>query len=138
MALYRDTDLGRITVSNKLFAGMIEQAFVQEDCKDLIWPSTRKGKLIVPGSKNSLAEIGTAIEVERSLDEKRIDITLPVITRFGASISALTERVCDYIAAVTEEKSGYKPNVIKVIVTGVKSRNMARRNLEVIKTYEAE
>ncbi len=137
MALYKETGLGKITVDNKLFAGLIEEALQSEECLDLIWLSSRKGKLIATGDGENFSEIASAIEIDGNPEESSIDMTIPVIIKFGTSISRITDKFCDILSEKMKEKSDAFPRTIKIIVTGVKSRNIAKRNLEIIKEYES-
>ncbi len=137
MALYKETGLGKITVDNKLFAGLIEEALQSEECLDLIWLSSRKGKLIATGDGENFSEIASAIEIDGNPEESSIDMTIPVIIKFGTSISRITDKFCDILSEKMKAKSAAFPRTIKRIVTGVKSRNIAKRNLEIIKEYES-
>ena len=66
-----------------------------------------------------------------------MDLAFSVIVKFGTSIRSLTDALGDDIANQLEKKLGQKPRQIVIRITGVKSRQIARRNLEVIKRYAA-
>lgn len=138
MALTRETDLGTISVSNLFFAQMIAGSFKQESCKGKVWPATKKGRQIGSPAKFNLSEFASAIEVEPSEHPGRMNIECSVIVKFGTSISAICEAIADYTAETIEKKQAGKPYRITIHVVGVKSKQIAKRNLEVVKTYELE
>jgi len=135
MTLARETNLGTISVSNLLFAQIIAESFKLEPCKGKVWPSSKKGRQIGSNMKFHLSEFANAIEVDENPDNGRLDIEFSIIVKFGTSIRSLCEVITDHIAQIVEEKQGYKPNQIKVRIAGVKSKQVAKRNLEVIKRY---
>ena len=137
MTLSRETDLGTISVSNILFAQIIAESFEQEACRGKVWPATRKGRQIGNDQKYSISEFASHIEAEPSFDKSSVDLEFSVIVKFGASIRRLTDAVCDYIADELYKKQGKKPCQITVHISGVKSRQTARRSLEVVKRYAA-
>ena len=138
MTLSRETELGTITISNLLFAQIIADSFKIESCLGKVWPSTKKGRQIGSDTKYNISEFANNIEVERSLYGESVDIEFNIIVKFGTSIRNITDDISDYIADVIYQKQGKKPNQIRIRIAGVKSRQMARRNLEVVKRYESE
>lgn len=138
MALTRETDLGTISVSNLFFAQIIAGSFKLDECKGKVWPSTRKGRQIGSPAKFNLSEFASTIEVEESEQPGRMNIDCSIIVKFGASISAVCETIADYTAEMVEKKHCGRPYKITIHVAGVKSKQIAKRNLEVTKTYELE
>ena len=100
--------------------------------------ATKKGRQIGSDAKFSISDFAGAIEIEPSLNGDNVDIEFSVIMKFGTSIRSLTDALSDYIADTILQKQNKRPNQIKIRITGVKSRQIARRNLEVIKRYEPE
>lgn len=135
MTLARETELGTITVSNLLFAQIIADSFKLDACKGKVWPSTKKGKQIGSDMKFNLSEFASAIEVEERAEEDNIELEFHVIVKFGTSIRTVCEAIADDVAASIEKKQGKKPSQIKIHVAGVKSKQIAKRNLEVVKRY---
>jgi len=138
MALTRETDLGTITVSNLLFAQVIADSFKTDTCKGKVWPATKKGKQIGSDMKFNLSEFANVIEVEEMEDSGRINLEFSVIVKFGTSIRTICEAICDDVAQSIGQKHGNKPAQIKVRVAGVKSKQIAKRNVEVTKRYGTE
>lgn len=138
MTISRETELGTISISNAIFAQIILDAFDQESCRGKVWPSTKRGRQVGGDQMPSAADYGWHIDVERSFDGTSIDLEFPIIIRFGTSIRRITDALGDYVAGVIYEKQGRWPNQIKIRIAGVRSRQIARRNLEVIKNYAAK
>lgn len=135
MTLARETELGTITVSNLLFAQIIADSFKLDSCRGKVWPATKKGRQIGSDMKFNLSDFAGAIEVEESNEGESFDLEFSVIVKFGTSISSVCEAVADEVATSIEQKHGKKPNQIKIRVAGVKSKQIAKRNLEVVKRY---
>lgn len=138
MTISKTTELGKITISNLFFAQIIEKSFQEKHCKGRVWPATSKGRQIGNNQKFSLSDFAHEIEVESTADGKNLDIEFSIIIRFGTSIKLVTGIISDYIAKTIEEKQGYKPNQIKIKIVGMKSKQIAKRKLEVIKQYGTE
>lgn len=138
MTLSRDTDLGKITISNGIFAHLILESFHQDNCEGKIWAATKKGRLIALDNKGSFNEFTNSIEIESTDDGKNIEMEFSIIIKFGTSIKKITDHIGDYIANKFYQQYGKKPIQIKIKIAGVKSRQIAKRNLEVIKRYETE
>lgn len=135
MTISRETDLGTISISNAIFAQIILDAFEQESCRGKVWPATRRGRQLGGDQMPDAADYGSHIEAERSLDGTSIDLEFSIIIRFGSSIRKVTDALGDFIAEAICEKQGRYPHQIKIRIAGVRSRQIARRNLEVIKNY---
>ena len=92
--------------------------------------STPKGKPVRPArtGKESLSYIG----VEHVDAMHAVNYRIFVILRFGVSMRALLERVADAIRTETKRVTGFDVNRINFHVTGVKSKNLVRRDLEFI------
>lgn len=137
MTISKDTELGEIAVSDIMFAQVISECFKSETCLGRVFPATKKGRQIGSDQKYSISEFASHIETEKSFDGESVDLTFSVIVKFGTSIRSLTDVLGDDIAEKIQQKLGQKPRQITIRITGVKSRQIARRNLEVIKRYAA-
>lgn len=135
MTISRETQLGTISVSNLLYAQIIAEGFRQEGCEGKIWPATRKGRQIGTDQKFSISEFASHIEAEESFEGDSVDLEFSVIVKFGTSIREITGIVADFIAETVEAKLGKKPCQIAIRISGVKSRQVARRSLEVVERY---
>lgn len=144
MTLSKETELGTITVSNVLFAQIIGESFKIETCADRVWPATRKGRQIGNDAKFSYQEFASHIDVTSAVEEgaenrseknSAINIEFSIIVKFGTSIRKVTDAIADYVADTLYEKQGKRPDRIKIRISGVKSKQIAKRNLEVVKNY---
>jgi len=138
MTLSKETELGTISVSNLLFAQIIADSFKLDGCKGKVWPSTKKGKQIGSDMKFNLSEFANTIEIEETPDGESMNLEFFVIVKFGTSIRTVCETIVDNVAESIEQKHGKKPGTVKIHVTGVKSKQIAKRNLEVVKHYGTE
>lgn len=138
MTLSKETSLGKISISNTIFAGMIVESFHQPKCRDKVFPATKKGRLINMDNKGSLNEFASTIEIDSDTDGKNIEMEFSIIVKFGTSIQLITDSISDYIADKFYNNYGKKPIQIKIRISGVKSRQIAKRNLEVVKRYETQ
>lgn len=135
MTLSKNTELGQITVSNQIFAGILKDAIKSPDCEDKIWLSTKRGKLLSEASRSYISDIAYVIDVNEDVRDGVLSMDVYVITRFGASIKKVVDSMCSYVAEVITKRHGNHPLCINVHVTGVKSKNIARRELLIIKEY---
>ena len=136
MTISKTTELGTINVSDLIFAQIIERSLRQTGCRDKVWPATKKGRQIGNDAKVSAADIAREIEVEASSDGSNFELTFNVIIKFGAGIRKITDLLTDYISETVLNKHGRKPDLIRIRIVGVRSKNIAKRNLEVVKRYE--
>jgi len=114
MSLIRETEYGKITVSNEVFKDTIELACNMPECDSDIWLAGKP-----------------AIEAEYG-EDGRVSLEFSVVVRFGTPIKSLCRLVADEVAEKIRERSGKLPSMIKVNVTGVKSKSIVRRSMEVI------
>jgi len=59
-----------------------------------------------------------------------LKIAVWIVVKFGTSIKTTCVDIIDYIFENVEKVMGEKPEIVKVIVTGVESNEIAKRNLE--------
>lgn len=138
LTISKSTELGKITISNVIFAEIIDEGFRLEKCAGKIWPATKRGRQIGNDLKYSVTDLANNIEVAKGLNSEGIDIEFSTIIKFGAGISSVTDTLCDYIVDTMKDRHNKSVNTIKVRITGIKSKQIARRDLEVIKRYETE
>ena len=117
MPLIRDTDYGKIIVSDELFKDTIERACNAPECDGNIW---------LAGKPNIKAEFN---------EDGRILLEFSATVKFGSPINETCTAVADDIARQIESRSGQLPSQIKVNVTGVKSKAIVKRSMEVICEY---
>ena len=117
MSLTRETDYGKITVSNEVFKETIESACNNPECASEIWIANKP-----------------AIEAEYG-EDGRISLEFSVVAKFGTPIKSLCKIVADDVAEQIRARSGKLPSIIKINVVGVKSKSIVKRSMEVICEY---
>ena len=90
--------------------------------------STPKGRPVRPGKTGR--ESLSYISVERVDAMHAVNYRIYVILRFGISMRKLLEHAADAIRRETKHVTGFDVNRINFHVTGVKSKNLVRRDLE--------
>ncbi len=122
------TEKGIVTFDSSIF-GMIamETALAREE---IFAVTNARGKVMRP--RGTGRESFGFIEVEPTEQADEIDLRICVILNFGKSISTVAgefgKAVRENIRAVT----GISVRNLTMMVTGVKSRKIARRELEII------
>ncbi len=69
--------------------------------------------------------------MEITLSENGLDIRVFVVLRFGTSITQVTNRLADDIHSRIKTMTGMEPNSVAIVVTGMISKNIAPRHIEV-------
>lgn len=126
--LYKlETKEGTISIDKAVVGRIILEAVEQFKGKALI--SNHRGK--VSGFAAKFGGLDDANSMEINYGKKGLDIRFYILIRFGTSINRVTELLIETIKKNTEEITGLEVNSIAIIVTGVVSKQMARRNIEV-------
>ena len=120
----RTTEIGSITLSKNVIGNIITDAI-----------SEMNGKLVLCNSKGKtgMLEIKNMTFVEISGENENPDIKIYVLVRFGTSISLITEMLIDAVKLRVRVVTGISPETVAVVVKGVFSKNIAKRNIEVKK-----
>lgn len=134
MILQKETHLGRITVTDKVFSEMLLSLMEEDEFKDRIWAATKKGKIIQRGAAFADSDISSMLRIERDKEE-RLCLDLSTVVRFGLSINEITEALSDRIAKLIEIHDGKPPGKITIEVTGIKGATVQKRNIEMIREY---
>ena len=118
--LEKKTSLGKIHFPESVIERIIEDAI--SSCDGKVSLGNYKGKYMsyVPGSDFAIEETMGGL-----------DITVYVIIRFGAGIRSCSRQIIEYINENVEKVMGERPRTVKIIVTGIQSRSIARRHIEI-------
>lgn len=111
-----ETKMGKIHFSQSIVSKIAAKAV--EDCR---------GKALLQNYKGGI----NAASVELIRHEEDYELKIYIVIKFGTSIKQTTSQIIDSIYENTEKILGKKPQKVTVIVTGVMSRNIAKRNIEV-------
>lgn len=126
--LYKtETEEGTIIIDKPVIGKIILEAVEQFDGKVLL--SNYKGKIsgIVP----KIGGIDDRNFMDIEVGENGIDIRFYIVIRFGTSINKVTEILIERIKKNIKLITGLEVEKITVVVTGILSKQMVRRNIEV-------
>lgn len=133
MGIERNTEYGKIKIVNHLFAEIILET--AKKIGDRVSLASNEGKLLGGLDKRvSIKELSQAIETSDRADAYQIEFY--IITRFGSSISAITNIFFDEIEKYTTGMFSDKPLKVTIRIVGVKSKHIIKRNIEFSKEYE--
>jgi len=124
---YREENqIGSIGINKNVIDEMITDAFRPYEGR--VWLANYKGAvsdmMVRLGNFDSLAE--SLVE----LTEKGLFIRLYVMMRFGQSINEMTAAIMDHLAFSLTEYVELPINNIEIILTGMLSKNVAKRNIK--------
>lgn len=126
--LYRvETKEGTISIDRAVINRIIAEAI--EAFQGRVFISNHKGKVPNLTGKAALSDDKNYAEV--SIGAKGIDIRVYIVIRFGTSINKVTEQLIATIKKNTEEFLGIEANSIAIVVTGMISKQMVKRNIVV-------
>lgn len=127
-----ETKLGDIHFSSNIVNKIAEKAVESCGGKAMLhnYKSALKDVMPIMASKMNLYDESVAsVEVTNSDDGYSMKVY--VVIKFGASIKAVTKEIIDSIYDNAEVIIGHKPEKVTVVVTGVVSKNIAKRHIEV-------
>lgn len=135
MTMMKATELGLITVSNSVFAEIINEVMQTEECAADMWVTMHQGRLVRMARALSDPDYVRDLSV-RLNGNGRICLTFGVIVRFGVSIRQATRFAADEICARIYEQTGMIPAEITINIDGVRTRKKtARRSTKVVYRY---
>lgn len=128
-----ETKIGDIHFSSNIINRIAEKAV--EGCGGKVMLHNYKGALkdvmpVMASKMNLYDDSAASVEVTR-VGEDGYMMKVYVLIKFGTSIKAVTSEIIDSIYENTEIILGKKPEKVVVVVTGVVSKNIAKRHIEV-------
>lgn len=133
MALNKKTRLGTVTVNNNVIAKVILKAAEKADGKFFL--SSEKGRILGVASRVGVGDISGNFEIEEKDDTYFVRFF--GVIRFGSSIKSVTEVVLDSVQKEMRELFPKQKGEITLRIVGVKSKQIAERDIEVKREYEA-
>lgn len=129
-----ETKLGKIHFSQGIINKIALKAAESYDGKVLLHNYKGKYMDMMPGiaSKMNLYDESTG-SVEFAQNEEGYTLKAHIVLKFGTSIKMVTEGMIDSIYENAEKILGEKPAKVTVVVTGILSKNIAKRHIEVSK-----
>lgn len=122
-----ETEFGTITITKSVIGKIITDVIDEFEGKVII--SNHKGK--VPGLVSKIGGMDEISNMEINLTEQGLDIRIFVVLRFGTSITRVTNQLVDEIHRRVREMTAMEPNSVAVVVTGMISKHIAPRYIEV-------
>lgn len=122
-----ETEEGTIFIEKPVIGRIILEEV--KKLKGRVWVSSHKGK--VPGLVSRIGGQDEMNYLEISNGQKGIDIRVYVVIRFGTSIGEVTNQLLDSIQESVKRYTDINPNSVAVIITGMVSKQLAKRNIEV-------
>lgn len=133
MALTKTTGLGTITINTAVISREILYAATKVNEKMIF--ATEKCKALGNPKKVGSGELAANIKVVEKDDV--LDLTFYIIMNFGASIKNTTETIFDTLEETFKSMFPSKAGKITIKIIGVKSKNVAPRDIEVVREYES-
>lgn len=112
--------MGDIRFSKSVIERIIEDAAASCGGNVAVFNFKSKYMTVIPNNHFTFKESSGGVE-----------ITVYIVVRFGASIKKYAKRMMDYIYDTVEKVMGERPKSVKIIVTGVRSREIAKRHIEI-------
>ena len=126
------TEYGNIKVSDNAVHKMVESVVSKHRSK--VYLTNSRGKKMSRVYKSVRGD--QASDVQVTIDGKKVTICVYLIIKFGMSIKDTTDKIAEEIREAYRNAIGQDPWKIKIVITGVMSKKLARRNVEVEKVYE--
>lgn len=128
MSVYKYTNQGRISFSDRVIATEIIDVIDTKEYDELIWLSTTKGRFLL--EEDVIPSSDSLKNIEISFDNKQFRIKYYAIVKFGENIKSLLKKLNQEIVIHLQERLTVSPREITVVITGVKSENVSARNME--------
>ena len=133
MAVIANTEIGNININNYAIEKIVIGNILKK--KNIITPTNKRGKVIaVKGIRIKPSDYVSAVEIIEY--EDKLFIKMYFVIEFGASINKETNKIFDMIEKDFESLGIQKPTQITAKITGVKSKQIAKRELEVVRRNE--
>jgi uncharacterized alkaline shock family protein YloU len=127
---YRETsEFGTIKISDSVPGAALRRVIADMEGRAVL--STPKGRPIRFSARAAGDEYSF---IETEYVDGSVDITVYIIVRFGVSIQTVVREVAGGVRAELARVLDIKPNLVRVVITGVQSQNLSKRNI-VMETY---
>ena len=133
-AFKETTDFGEIVISDDAISEIVLSEI--RKYKNSIYITNSKGKRTSKVYKSVGGSSATNIDIIS--ENNVIEIKMYLIFKFGMSIKKTTEELMENIRKQIELATGKNPKSITIVITGMASKKIARRNIEVKKVYDVD
>ena len=121
------TEKGNIIIDKNVIANMVISQVAKFNGKVIV-NNYKSNPLGVGVKKNLVNEVN---DVEVDYNRRGMDIKIYIMVKFGTSIGLVTNKIIENVYEDVKKCMGLEPNSISVVVTGIISKNIAKRNIEV-------
>ncbi len=133
-AFKETTNFGEIVISDDAISEIVLSEI--RKYKNNIYITNSKGKRTSKVYKSVGGSSATNIDIIS--ENNVIEIKMYLIFKFGMSIKKTTEELMENIRKQIELATGKNPKSITIVITGMASKKIARRNIEVKKVYDVD
>ena len=133
-AFKETTNFGEIVISDDAISEIVLSEI--RKYKNSIYITNSKGKRTSKVYKSVGGSSATNIDIIS--ENNVIEIKMYLIFKFGMSIKKTTEELMENIRKQIELATGKNPKSITIVITGMASKKIARRNIEVKKVYDVD
>lgn len=133
MTLSKKTRLGVVTVNDNVIAKIILRAAQKAEGKFFL--SSERGRILGVASRVGVGDVIGNFQIEEKDDKYFLKFS--GIIRFGSSIKNVTETVLDSAEEEMKQSFPSRGGEITLHIVGVKSKQVAERDIEVKREYEA-
>ncbi len=128
MALYyTETGSGSVKIRRSVIGRIIIEAV--RKLKGRVHITNSKGKVVRVRTKHGIPDATDQFDV--IMGDKGLDVRFYIAIRFGTSIGMVTEQLINDIKSDIEALTGIEANSIAINVTGLISKQIAPRNIEI-------
>lgn len=121
------TEQGNIIIDKNAIANLVIKATEQFEGKVIV-ANYKNRPLGVAAKKNITSDVNS---VEVDYGPKGMELKVYLMVKFGTSIGTVTNNLIESLYEDIKQAMGMEPNSISVVVTGIISKNIAKRNIEV-------
>lgn len=126
------TEYGTVVVTEPALRKLVDS--VIENHKGRVYLTNSRGKRMNKVYKSVRGD--QASDVQVFVHNGKVSICVYIIIKFGMSISETTDKLIEELRLAYNHVTGKNPWKIKIVITGVMSKKLAKRNIEVEKTYD--
>ena len=131
--IYKEkTKYGNVLVADTAIHKLVESTI--EKHKGKVFLTNSRGKRINKVYRSMRGDQGSDVQVYNQNGKTVICVYL--IIKFGLSIKDTTDKLMEELREAYNHAIGENPWKIKIVITGVFSKKLAKRNVEVEKTYD--
>lgn len=122
-----ETDLGKIEYDNKIIGNIIRKVVNEYNGKVML--SGSKGRIKKKIEKNKDSEDVSFMNIKKTDEAYTIDVY--IVLKFGTSIRNTSVELINSIREQVSTITGIKVSKVRIIITGMLSRNFTKRHIEV-------